>query len=86
VKTVAIEKTDLAGCITAAKSDRVVVTRKGKPVAVLVNVQGLDAEQIELGTSDKFWKLISNRRREKTLSRSELESKLNRAAARKRKV
>jgi PHD/YefM family antitoxin component YafN of YafNO toxin-antitoxin module len=86
VKTVAIERTDLAACITAAKSDRVVVTRKGKPVAVLVNVQGLDAEQIELGTSDKFWKLISNRRGEKTLSRSELESKLNRAAARKRKV
>ena len=31
-----------------------------------------DREQIELGSSDKFWKLISERRRQKTLSRAVL--------------
>jgi hypothetical protein len=43
---------------------------------MLVNVQGLDTEEIELGTSDKFWKQIGSRRREKVLLRRELEAKL----------
>ena len=77
MKTLASEKTNLARCLAAAKSDRVVVTEGGRPVALLVNIQGLDTEQIELGTSDKFWKLIGARRREKAISRDELESRLS---------
>jgi hypothetical protein len=45
------------------------ISRKGKPV----HVKGLDREQIELGSSDQFWKLISKRRKQKTLSRAALE-------------
>jgi antitoxin (DNA-binding transcriptional repressor) of toxin-antitoxin stability system len=85
VKTLAIEKTNLASCVSAAKSGRVLVTKKGKPVALLVNVNGLDAEQIELGTSDKFWKLITTRRQEKTISRAELEARMSDPIARKAK-
>ena len=54
-----------------------VITRKGKPVALVVGIEGLDREQIELGTSDKFWKLIVKRRKQKTLSREALERKIN---------
>ena len=35
-----------------------------------------DREQIELGSSDKFWKFISKRRKQKTLSRAALERKI----------
>ena len=40
--------------------------------------KGFDREQIELGSSDKFWKLISERRKQKKLSRKDLERKVNR--------
>jgi hypothetical protein len=45
-------------------------------VALVIGVAGLDLEQIELGHSDAFWKLIRQRRKEKTLSRKELEERL----------
>ena len=54
------------------------ITRKGKPVALVLGIEGLDREQIELGASDKFWKLILKRRKQKTLSREALERRINR--------
>ena len=61
----------------APEVERVVITRKGKPVALVVGIEGLDREQIELGASDKFWKLIVKRRKQKPLSREALERKIN---------
>jgi antitoxin (DNA-binding transcriptional repressor) of toxin-antitoxin stability system len=55
----------------------VVVTRKGKPVALVLGVEGMDEEQIQLGSSGKFWKLIEERRRQKTISRKDLEKTLD---------
>jgi len=55
-----------------AARDRVVVTRKGKPVALVLGVEGVDEEQLQLGSSKKFWTLIEERRRQKTISRREL--------------
>jgi hypothetical protein len=66
----------LDACVVDAQSDRVIVMRGGTPVALVVGVQGLDEEQIQLGASDEFWKLISTRRKEPTLGRSALEKKL----------
>jgi uncharacterized protein (DUF433 family) len=37
--------------------------------------ENLDEEQVLLGTSDRFWELIRERRSEKTVSRAELEQK-----------
>jgi hypothetical protein len=76
MKTVDIGQTSLDACVFDAQSDRVVITRGGNPVAIVVGVEGLDEEQTELGASDKFWKLISERRKEKTLDRSALEKEL----------
>ena len=42
----------------------------------------LDGEQIELGTSAKFWKRMQSRRNEKALSRAELEQAVKQKAAR----
>ena len=72
-----VDKADLASCVSQAQHGRVVLTRKGKPVAIVVGVEGLDREQIELGASDKFWKLIVKRRKQKTLNRAALERKIN---------
>src|SRR5437870_3142353 len=79
MKTVDANEAKLEWCLRAAKKERIVITRDGKPVAMVVGVSGLDMEQIELGTSDKFWKLIRERRKEKTISHAELERRLERS-------
>ncbi len=76
MKTVELEHTTLEGCIKDARRQQVIVTRKGKPVALVVGVEGLDEEQLQLGSSDKFWTLIETRRRQKMVSRTELERRI----------
>lgn len=67
MKTLELSKTDLEQCVKEAGSSRVLVVSKGKPMALVSNVQGLDPEQVELGTSAEFWKLIEERRRQKSI-------------------
>lgn len=76
MKTVDVHETNLDACVLDAQSERVIIMRGGNPVAIVVGVQGLDEEQAQLGASDEFWKLISERRKEPTLDRSALEKKL----------
>ena len=45
MKTVDIQETSLDACVLDAQSDRVVITRGGNPVAIVVGVEGLDEEQ-----------------------------------------
>lgn len=77
MKVVGLQQADLEECVRQAQDDRIVLTRRGKPVALLVGVEGLDLEQIELGQSDAFWRLILQRRRQKTVPRAELEKRLD---------
>ncbi len=84
MKTVTLEKSDLNTCIEQAQHGRVVVTRNRKPVALIVGVEGLDREQLELGSSDKFWRLIDERRNQRTITRAELERRLRRSLPVKR--
>jgi antitoxin (DNA-binding transcriptional repressor) of toxin-antitoxin stability system len=77
MKRVSLEQTTLDTCVRDAQRERVVITRKGKPVALMVGVEGMDEEQLELGASDQFWKLITERRTQKAISRAELEQKIN---------
>jgi prevent-host-death family protein len=76
VKVVGVREADLEECVQQAQREQVVLTRRGKPVAVLVGVRGLDLEQIELGSSEEFWTLIRERRRQRTMSRAELDKRL----------
>jgi hypothetical protein len=85
MKTVALEKSSLSACVDEAQRGRVVVLRGRKPVALVVGVEGLDREQLELGSSDEFWRLIDERRKEKTVTRTELERRLKRATRGRRK-
>ena len=80
MKTIQIEKATLDTCVAEAQLDRVVITRNGDPVAVIVGVNGLDEEHVQLSGTDTFWELITERRQQKSLSRSELERRLSEAA------
>ena len=55
-----------------------VVTRRGKPVALLLGVEGKDWETVILETDPTFWKLIQQRRKEPTISFKELKARDNR--------
>ena len=68
----------LKRCIDEAQEDRVVITCRGKPAALLVGVEGKDWETVILETDPTFWKLIQERRKEPTISFKELKARLNR--------
>ena len=76
MKEISVQDLELESCLRSAQVETILITRKGKPIAVLMGVEGMDAEQIQLGRSNAFWKLIKARRGEKTLTRAELERKL----------
>ena len=64
--------------VTRAQKDRVVITRQGKPAAVLVGVTKQDWESVALQTDPKFWKLIRARRAQATRSLSQVRDRLRR--------
>ena len=68
----------LKRCIDEAQEGRVVITRRGKPAALLLGVEGKDWETVILETDPTFWKLIQQRRKEPTISFKELKARLNR--------
>lgn len=59
-----------------AQKDRVVVTRNGKPAAILIGVEAQDWEIVVLQTSAPFWKLIEKRRKEKTIPLREMRKRV----------
>jgi PHD/YefM family antitoxin component YafN of YafNO toxin-antitoxin module len=77
MKMINLEQATLEICVNDAQRERVVITRNGKPVALIIGVEGLDEEQLQLGSSDKFWRLIAERRAQKTISRAQLEQSIN---------
>jgi prevent-host-death family protein len=67
--------------IEAAEREGFLVTRSGKPAAVIIGVRSLDAEDVAWGRDPSFWELIEARRREPTVSRAELDKLVERAVA-----
>jgi prevent-host-death family protein len=78
VKTISVRnlQKSIKEAVDSAQRDRVVVTRRGQPAAVLVGVEGEDWESVVLETSSELWKLIEERRAEPTLSAEELKREL----------
>jgi antitoxin (DNA-binding transcriptional repressor) of toxin-antitoxin stability system len=76
VKAITYKEAKLSTCIEEAQRERVLITRDGKPVVLIVGVEGMDEEQLQLGNSDEHWRLISERRRQTTRSRTQLEELL----------
>ena len=76
MKVIALQDAKLDDCVQDAQHERVVLTRNGQPVAVVVGIEGMDEEQLALCRSDEFWQLIRERRQQPTLTRAELEQRL----------
>ncbi len=78
MKTISVRdlQKSIKEAVDSAQDDRVVVTRRGKPAAVLLGVEGKDWETVVFETSSRFWELIEERRGEPTLSAEELHRKL----------
>ncbi len=73
MKVIGLKETNLDSCVKDAQRERVVLTRNGKPVALVVGVKGLDPEQLDLGSDPEFWRLITHRRGQPTITRQQLE-------------
>jgi len=69
-------KAKLSECVNNSQDDRVLITKHGRPAALLSGVEGYDLEQVMLVCNPKFWELIEERRGEPTLTRAELEERL----------
>jgi antitoxin (DNA-binding transcriptional repressor) of toxin-antitoxin stability system len=77
-----LRQASLDTCVNNAQRERIVLTRNGKPVALIIGVEGMDEEQLQLGSSDKFWRLIAERRAQKTMTRAQLEKSIESASRR----
>ena len=53
---------NLDSILTRAQSERIVISRRGKPCAVLVGIENYDAEDLETARSEDFWRMIRQRR------------------------
>ena len=76
MKVIGIQETDLDKCVKAARRQRVVLTSNGKPVALMLGVEGMNLKTIEQGQSAEFWALLRERRGQKKITRQELERRL----------
>jgi prevent-host-death family protein len=55
-------KARLSEFVDAAQRDRILITRRGRPAALVIGVEGQDIEQVILGSDLAFWKMIKERR------------------------
>jgi prevent-host-death family protein len=56
-------KAHLSEFVDAAQRDRILITRRGQPAALVIGVEGKDLEQVILGSDLEFWKMIQERRK-----------------------
>jgi prevent-host-death family protein len=67
---------DASALLDIAQKERIVVTRDGKPVAIVVGIEDKDEEDLRLEASPDFWRLIEERRREPTVPLAEIKEEL----------
>lgn len=55
-------RSDLSGFMEKAQRTEIVITRRGAPSVLLIGVEGLDWDDIQLGTDDALWEELERRR------------------------
>lgn len=70
MKVIAVReaKQQLSGYIETAQKERILITKRGKPAAVVIGVEGRDFEDVMLMQNPRFWQLIEARRKQPTVS------------------
>src|SRR5438105_14593988 len=56
-------KARLSKYLDEAQANRVIVTNHGRPVALMVGIEGLDLESAVRASDPEFWRMIEARRR-----------------------
>ena len=67
---------ETSALLDAAQHERIVVTRNGKPLAVVVGIENKDEEDLRLEASPEFWRMIEERRREPTVPLEDIKAEL----------
>lgn len=78
-------KQQLRGCVVRAQRERVLITKQGRPAALMIGVGGHDLEDVLLMQNPRFWKMIETRRAEPTLSLNEVWKRLGGPPRRRRR-
>ena len=78
-------KQQLSGCVVRAQRERVLITKHGRPAALMIGVEGHDLEDVLLMQNPRFWKMIEGRRREPTLGLDEVRRQLGVSPPRRRR-
>ena len=55
-----------------SQGERIVLTRRGEPVALIIGLEGMDWEDVVLQADPGFWREIEARRKEETIPLSEM--------------
>ncbi len=76
MKVVNLKNVEWAKCLEDSQKEGIVLTKNGKPFVYMVGVKGMDLEQVEYGQSDELWTLIEKRRKQKPITRAELEKRI----------
>ena len=70
-------QTNVDAVLNSAQSERIVISRRGKPCAVLVGIEDYDAEDLRFASSKDFWHMIHQRRtRGNSIPLAEIEARL----------
>jgi prevent-host-death family protein len=56
-------KTGLSATLDEAQHDRVLITRNGKPSAIVIGVEGREFEDVLLMSNPRFWQMIEASRK-----------------------
>ena len=70
MKVVAVQDAKMDQCVREARRDHVVITRNGKPVAMVVPLVGMGLEQVDIDLQGMFEKILpkNTTRREMTVA------------------
>src|SRR5262245_24493312 len=79
MKTAALKevKAKLSEYCERAQRERVLITRHGRPLAVMIGVDGQDIEDVLTAANPDFWRMVEERRKQPAISESELRRRLS---------
>ena len=88
MKVVAIKeaKAKLSGYCAEAQQQRILITKHGKPLALMVGVEGQDLEHVMTAANPAFWKLVEKRRQEPAISAAQMRRRLSKPKTRRRRT
>ncbi|MBI2922913.1 MAG: type II toxin-antitoxin system Phd/YefM family antitoxin [Planctomycetes bacterium] len=87
MKTVTVSElqNQVRRCLRIAQKECIVLTRHGRPAAVVIGVEGRAWEDVLYRTSPSFWRMIAERRKGKTVSSAEMRRRLEARWTRRKK-